>query len=162
MHTREPGVHSRLRRTREEKAMGEAADVILGELAAVNARDLKQIVASFSTDCPKEVPGVALRGGEEIAAWCTALWEAFPDLHLAYAAVAEEGPVAVVEGVVAGTHLGTLRTANGDIPPTGRRVEVKFSESAVVEGGVVVSARMYFDRLALLEQLGVAPVPAPA
>jgi hypothetical protein len=37
-----------------------------------------------------------------------------------------------------------------------------FSEHAEVQGGVIVSARLYFDRLELLEQLGLTPAPATA
>jgi predicted ester cyclase len=135
--------------------MGEAADVMCGELTAFNDRDVNKIVASFSPDCEKVVPGARMRGGEQVAAWCSALWTAFPDIQVTVTTVIEKDSVAAVRGRVAGTHLGTLRTPSGDIPPTGRRADLGVSEVAEVEGGVMVSAHLYFDRLELLEQLGV-------
>lgn len=142
--------------------MGENADVLRQELEAFNARDSQRIVASFSHDCPKDVPGAHLRGGDQIAAWCSALWEAFPDIRVTVASIVEAERTVAIEGRVSGTHEGTLRTPNGDIPPTGRWAEVALSECAEVEGGVIVAARLYFDRLELLEQLGVTPIPASA
>jgi predicted ester cyclase len=142
--------------------MGEAADVMRRELKAVNDRDTATIVASFSPECLKLVPGAQLRGGDQVATWCSALWEAFPDFHITVTGVVEEGTTATVSGIVTGTHLGTLRTPGGDIPPTGRHAELPFSETAEVRDGVMISARLYFDRLELLEQLGVIPSPAAA
>jgi ketosteroid isomerase-like protein len=140
--------------------MGDKAEVVCQELAAFNARDWRQIRASFSPDCLKEVPGAHLRGGDQVAAWCSALWEAFPDIRVTVAATAEVESIVIIEGRVAGTHQGPLRTPNGDILPTRRRADLPFSEHAEVQDGVIVSARLYFDRLELLEQLGLAAVPA--
>lgn len=142
--------------------MGKAADVMVRELTAVNERDTKTITASFSPECIKLVPGARLQGGEQVAAWCSALFEAFPDLRITVTGVVEEAPFATVSGTVTGTHLGTLRTPGGDIPPTGRPAEFAFSETAEVRDGAMVSVRLYFDRLELLEQLGVIPAPANA
>jgi predicted ester cyclase len=142
--------------------MGDKAEVVCQELAAFNARDWRQISGTFSADCLKEVPGAHLRGGDQVAAWCSALWEAFPDIRVTIAATVEAESIVTIEGRVAGTHQGTLRTTNGDLPPTGRRADLPFSEHAEVQGGMIVSARLYFDRLELLEQLGLAPAPAAA
>jgi hypothetical protein len=61
-----------------------------------------------------------------------------------------------------GTHLGTLRSPAGDIPATGRVLDLPFCDHYEIQSGVIVSTHLYFDRLTLLEQLGVAPVPASA
>jgi hypothetical protein len=142
--------------------MGEAAEVMRRELRAVNERDSKTITSSFSPECIKLVPGARLQGGDQVAAWCAALIEAFPDFKIAVTQVVEQGTTATVNGTVTGTHLGTLRTPGGDIPPTGRYAELTFSDTAEVRGGTMVSAQLYFDRLELLEQLGIVPAPADA
>ena len=142
--------------------MGERAEVVRQELAAFNVRDAKGIRASFSPDCLKVVPGAHLRGGDQVAAWCSALWEAFPDMQVSVAAAVEAEPIVAIQGRVSGTHRGTLRTPDGDIPPTGRRADLLFSQHAEVHEGVIVSARLFFDRLELLEQLGVTPPGATA
>src|ERR1700730_4676843 len=103
-----------------------------------------------------------LRGPDQVAAFNSALWEAFPDINLTATRVAQDGATVVMRGRAEGTHHGTFHTPAGDIPPTGKSVNLPYSEYFEVEAGVIVSARLVFDRLELLEQLGVAPVPARA
>jgi len=55
-----------------------------------------------------------------------------------------------------------LHTPGGDIPPTGKRMNFPYLERFEVEGGLIVSGNLIFDRVELLEQLGVMPAPAPA
>jgi ketosteroid isomerase-like protein len=70
--------------------------------------------------------------------------------------------VAVEEGTFTGTHNGALRTATGDVPPTGRAVSVDYIHVLRFRGGEHVSFNLMFDRLLMLEQLGLIPAPAPA
>lgn len=142
--------------------MGATADVVGRKIAAFNAQDTEKFLDLVSPDVEWAVPGALLQGGEQAMAFNSALWEAFPDIELTAIRVVEEGSDAVIQGKAVGTHRGTLRTPGGDIPSTGRPVELPYLEYFEVEGGVIVSARLHFDRLELLEQLGVAPAPAPA
>lgn len=142
--------------------MGQAADVLRRELAAASAQDVEELRASWSADCQKWVPGAYLQGAEQTVAWTQALWEAFPDFQVVPTQIIEQGSAAGFHARVTGTHQGTLRTPTGDIPPTGRRVDLTISGVCEVQGDQVVSMRMHFDRLEILEQLGAAPAPAPA
>jgi hypothetical protein len=65
-------------------------------------------------------------------------------------------------GTFTGTHTGVFSTPTGDIPPTGRKVEGPYVNIFDLEGDKVVRNRLTFDRLDLLEKLGLAPVPAMA
>lgn len=142
--------------------MGQAADVAHKKMAAFNAQDANELLALFGPDVEWAVPGGLLRGGDQVIAFCSALWEAFPDIELTVTRVVEEGSAVAIQGRAEGTHQGTFRTPGGDIPPTGRLVKLTFSQDFEVHGGVIVSVRHHFDRLELLEQLGAAPAPAPA
>ena len=143
--------------------MGKATDVMHSKIAAFNAQDANEVMRLYSHDTVLEVPGApVLRGRDQVLAYFSGLWEAFPDVKLTVTRVVEEGSVVVIRGRAEGTHQGTLRTPAGDIPPTGRGMELAFSDHYEVQGGVVVSNDLHFDRLALLEQLGVAPAPAPS
>ena len=142
--------------------MGEAADVMHSKFAAFNAQDADGMVRYFSPEVEREVPGGLLRGREQVAGFVSAFWEAFPDMHVAVSSVVEEGSVVAIRGRITGTHQGTLRTPAGDIPPTGRRIDLTFADDYEIQEGLISSAHLQFDRLALLEQLGVAPAPAPA
>lgn len=142
--------------------MGQAADLMHRKIAAFNAQDAKEFRALLSPDIEWAIPGGLLQGPDQVDAFNSAFWEAFPDIELTATCVAEEGSAAVMQGRAQGTHHGTFRTPGGDIPPTGKRVDLPYSEHYEVEGGVIVSARLLFDRLDFLEQLGMAPAPAPA
>jgi len=142
--------------------MGEATDVMRKKIAAMNAHDMDKLSSYFSPDTVKEVPGALLRGRDQWAAYFSALIEAFPDIEVTVTSVVEEGSVVAIQGRSRGTHLGTLRTPSGDIPPTGHHVDLAISDDYHIEGGLIVSGHLHFDRLALLEQLGVVPAPVPA
>jgi predicted ester cyclase len=142
--------------------MVQAADVMHRKIAAFNAQDAEEIQALLDPDVEWAIPGGLLRGRDQTVAFFSALWEAFPDLELATTRVAEKGSTVIMQGRAEGTHQGTFHTPGGDIPPTSKHVDLTYSEHYEVEGGLIVSARLLFDRLDLLEQLGVAPAPAPA
>jgi predicted ester cyclase len=97
-----------------------------------------------------------------VIGFCSVFWEAFPDIELTITRVVEEGTSVAIQGRAQGTHKGTLHTPGGDIPPTDRPVNLTFSQDFEVQGDVIVAVRHHFDRLELLEQLGVMPAPAPA
>ena len=61
-----------------------------------------------------------------------------------------------------GTHTGPLQTPTGELPPTGRRIEVAFAQVLQFEQGKISYARLYFDALGMLQQLGVIPAPEQA
>jgi ketosteroid isomerase-like protein len=50
----------------------------------------------------------------------------------------------------------------GDISPTGRSVEVDYIHVLRFRDGKHVSFNLMFDRLMMLEQLGLVPTPAAA
>lgn len=64
-----------------------------------------------------------------------------------------EGQVVSAEGTFAGTHTGTLRTPQGEIPPTQQRVELRWSATCELRGEELVSEHLYFDQLELLAHL---------
>jgi predicted ester cyclase len=140
--------------------MGQAAEVMRRDIAAFNDRDVREIMAVHSSDCEKAVPGARLLGSDQVVAWRSALWEAFPDIQLEVTRAVEEGSAVAIQGLARATHRGTLRSPSGDIPPTGRSVEITWSDDYEVRGGRIVSTRLHFDQLSILEQLGVTPVSA--
>jgi len=72
------------------------------------------------------------------------------------------GDTAVTEATYSGTHTGTLRTPNGDIPATGKQVQGRQVAVQRVRDGLVWSEHLYFDQLEMLSSLGLAPQPAKA
>lgn len=87
------------------------------------------------------------------------LLDAFPDLVFetrAEGAIGDE--LAVQEWLVRGTHTGPL---NGN-PPTGRAIALPGVDVLATAGGLIASARAYFDRRTFAEQLGLRVLVQPA
>ena len=141
--------------------MGAATEVMRKKMAAFNAHDMGEMLSHFSPAARREVPGAVLEGHDQIAAFFSVFWEAFPDLEVTVTSVVEEGSVVAIQARSRGTHLGTLRTPGGDIPATGQRIDFTLSDDYEVLEGLIVSGHLHFDRLTLLEQLGVVPAPVP-
>jgi hypothetical protein len=56
----------------------------------------------------------------------------------------------------------SLHGPMGDVPPTGRPVEVDYIQVLRFSDGKHASFNLMFDRLMMLEQLGLVPTPASA
>src|SRR6266540_1589163 len=74
-----------------------------------------------------------------------------------FAEVLAVGDVAVEEGTFTGTHNGILKSPMGDVPPTGRPVKIAYIQVLRFRDGKHVSFNLMFDRLSMLEQLGLIP-----
>jgi steroid delta-isomerase-like uncharacterized protein len=62
----------------------------------------------------------------------------------------------VSEFTLRGTHDGPLRTPTGEIPPTGREIQLEVVEVIGVRGDKIAWIRNYSDTTTLMRQLGVA------
>jgi len=126
-----------------------------------NAHDIEGFTEVLAEDVVFEAPGGMRGTGKEACAGFYGGWiAAFPDAHVDIHGVHIVGDVAVEEGTFTGTHDGTLHTPTGDIPPTGRPVEVDYIQVLRFRDGKHASFNLMFDRLLMLEQLGLVPAPA--
>jgi steroid delta-isomerase-like uncharacterized protein len=62
----------------------------------------------------------------------------------------------VSEFTLRGTHDGPLRTPTGEIPPTGREIQLEVVEVIGVRNDKIAWIRNYSDTMTLMRQLGVA------
>jgi steroid delta-isomerase-like uncharacterized protein len=83
---------------------------------------------------------------------------AFPDVKLEIKHTHVTGDVVIVEFVASGTHKGDLM----GIAPTGRQITIPVCDILEIRDGKIYAEREYMDMLHLMQQLGVAPVPATA
>jgi predicted ester cyclase len=135
--------------------MPDARDVILKHIAAVNNRDSS--ADPWAADAEMVAPGGGASGRDEVIGFLGVFREAFPDLRLEIKQLLSNGPAAAAEGTLAGTHDGVLHTPNGDIPPTGRAVELRWAAIYATEGETLKSEHLFFDQMELLGQLGLLP-----
>jgi ketosteroid isomerase-like protein len=128
-----------------------------------NAHDSDGFAAVLADDVVFEAPG-GMRGEGKAACveFFSGWFGAFPDAHVEVQGLHILDDVAVEEGTFSGTHNGVLRSPSGDIPPTGRSVRVDYIQVLRFRDGKHVSFNLMFDRLLMLEQLGLIPAPAPA
>ena len=131
--------------------------------ATFNAHDLMGFSEVLADDVVFKAPGgVQGEGKAACAAFFGSWFSAFPDARVEVQVVHIVDDVAVEEGTFRGTQNGVLRGPMGDIPPTGRSVEVDYIQVLRFRDGKHVSFNLMFDRLMMLEQLGLAPTPAVA
>ena len=127
-----------------------------------NAHDIDGFAGVLADDVVFSAPGGMSGHGKAACAQFFADWfGTFPDAHVEVHALHIAGDVAVEEGTFTGTHRGVLHSAAGDVPPTGRPVTVDYLQVLRYRDGMHISFNLIFDRLQMLEQLGLIPAPAP-
>jgi ketosteroid isomerase-like protein len=128
-----------------------------------NARDIDGFTEVLADDVVFIAPGpVRGEGKAACAAFYGSWFGAFPDAHVDVGDVHILGDIAVEEGTFTGTHDGVLQTPAGAIPPTGRPVRLEYVQVLRFRDGRHVSFNLMFDRLLMLEQLGLVPAAATA
>jgi steroid delta-isomerase-like uncharacterized protein len=126
---------------------------------AFNKKDLDRLASCASADAKVTlVPfGTKLGFREDAENWA----RAFPDGELEVTSLVGQGDTVICELTARGTHQGALKAPTGDIPATGRRVEMGCVQSFRLRNGKIVESRVYFDTATMLAQLGLS-AGAPA
>jgi steroid delta-isomerase-like uncharacterized protein len=125
---------------------------------AYNARDWDTAVSLTSPDVTmvNVATGQMFHGPdgvrEFLAGWATA----FPDSQVELTRVVADEAAAAMEFRGRGTHSGPLAGPTGEIPPTGRSVDVPFAQILEVQVGKITQGRLYFDLTGMLRQLGIS------
>ena len=100
-------------------------------------------------------PGVVMKGRADLIPYLGVFKEAFPDIRRVETNVIEQGDTAIVELRLEGTHTGPMRSPEGTIPPTGKKVVWKAADYVRVANGKIVTWHPYWDRVAFAAQLGL-------
>jgi len=87
--------------------------------------------------------------------WRTAI----PDIRSTIEDIFAEGDKVVVRWTLDGTHRGNIENIEsaGTIPPTGKQVRIVGMDIFHFRGGKIVARWRSWDRLGLLQQLGIVP-----
>jgi steroid delta-isomerase-like uncharacterized protein len=124
-----------------------------------NARDVDRVAAVCADDFTLEdIPaGLTLHGPAGMRLWLQTWLDAAPDAWATVERIFGEGSWVATEHHGTATHTGPLRTPTGEIPPTGRRLDLWFSENFEVRDGKLRRMRVYYDGGAVMRQLGLFP-----
>ena len=132
-------------------------DVLHHTIERWNAHDREGWADAASPYLEVVVSGGEPLRGEDAARELYDIWTgAFPDNRVDVHLEIAEGPNGLQESHFRGTHTGTMRTPAGDIPATGKPVDIPFVGLMTVEDGKMASFRVYFDTADLMRQLGIA------
>ncbi|HEX6509355.1 MAG TPA: nuclear transport factor 2 family protein [Chloroflexota bacterium] len=141
-----------------------AADTELPDLVALAQRALQLLderrldewEQTMRPDATFIGPGMELHGSGQIRQFVEGFHHAFPDITHRIDRLLVAGDTVIMEGVFSGTHTGVLRTPGGDIPATGKRVEVREAQLVTVDqDGLAIRFETYFDRREMMTQLGL-------
>ena len=128
---------------------------------AFNRRDFDQGAALVAEDFEwvNRPLGQTFRGPTGYRQFLQRRVTAFPDARIEITNRVAAGDWVATEFTLRGTHTGPLTGPAGQIPPTGRSVEVPVCEVIQVQKGKLVRARPYFDAATMMRQLGLLPEP---
>lgn len=126
--------------------------------AALNAHDLDEVVAAIAPSANIRTPIGSFTGGEAYREWILMHFRAMPDFTHEIRGIAAESDRAIAfELHATGTMTGPLAMPSGDLPPTGRTIDISASDFWQFEDGLIVEYHLYFDRLDFFGQLGLNP-----
>jgi predicted ester cyclase len=139
--------------------MSDLPDVLARHYAAFDSKDAD--ADPWSADAEMVTPLGTCRGRDEILDFMKGFWAALPDSRHEITRCITEGPLVAVEGRLRGTHDGPFQTPAGEVPATGRPVDLRWMVMCELRGDELVHEQLYFDQMELMTQLGIAP-GAPA
>jgi steroid delta-isomerase-like uncharacterized protein len=126
---------------------------------AWNSHDIEQILGFYASDYTGEDIGQAspLRGRNALRSMLETYWRAFPDLKFRILSSLLEGSRIAILWLAEGTHQGTFM----NIPPTGRKMEVRGVSMLDVEDGLIRRGQYVWDLAGMLRHMGLLPELLP-
>jgi steroid delta-isomerase-like uncharacterized protein len=140
--------------------MTEVKDTAARFVAAFNAHDEKALHQVHAEHIKFEAPGYKGTNANEATAYAMRWLKAFPNGKMSVRNEIVSAPWIVQEVIMEGTNSGTLESPNGNIPATHKKVVGHGVQVLKVENGKITEARVYFDLLDQMTQLGQIPAPA--
>jgi ketosteroid isomerase-like protein len=123
------------------------AEVVRGLYDAFNRRDLDAWLGSFAPGATwHEIPsGEVFDVPDGVRLYYERFASAFPDGQCRDITVRAGDGFAVGEFTGSGTNTGPLLTPEGELPPSGKRIDIPFCDVHIVEDGLVARTHRYWD-----------------
>jgi predicted ester cyclase len=140
--------------------MTETKDTAAHFVSAFNAHDEKALNLLHADHIKFEAPG-GFKGttAHEATAYSANWFKAFPNGKMTVHTEIVSAPWIVQEVTMEGTNTGPLEGPMGTVQPTHKKVVGKGVQLLRIENGKIVEARIYFDMLDQMTQLGLIPTP---
>ena len=124
----------------------------------MNKKDIDALLELYAEDATMIIAGESepLKGKDAIRANQEAYYNAFPDMQIEFATILTSETEFCIEMIIKGTHTRPLASPQGEIPPTGRTINLRgVFLGKVSPAGLVIEDRTYFDSMVFLKQLGL-------
>ena len=131
-------------------------DLAKEQVIAYNEKDWDRARAALAPEVIYDELGTQrkVKGVDDVLTawkgWATAM----PDSRATFRSELVSGNTAVLEITWTGTHKGPLMMPDGEIPASGKKIELRACQVVEVANDRVKSVRHYFDMGTLLDQLG--------
>lgn len=138
--------------------MGDNRNLLERYVERYNAGDLDTVMGLYAEDAVQAMHDGAFAGRSAIRERLARDLTACPDATYTVGSFVEQGDSFADEWTFAGTHTGPFLLPDGtQIPPTGKRVEIKGMELVQVRDGKIIIDNLYYDSMAILAQFGLLP-----
>jgi steroid delta-isomerase-like uncharacterized protein len=128
-----------------------------------NAGDLDGVMDLYAEDAVQIMPDGTYEGWSTVRERLAQELDGFTDLNHTVRSFVEQGDLFADEWTFVGTHTGSFRLPDGtELPPTGKRVEIRGMEVVRVRDGKIVLNSLYYDTMVVAVQLGLVPESAIA
>ena len=128
-----------------------------------NAGELDACMELYAEDAVQRMHDGTFEGVGAIRDRLAQDLDAFGDAKYVVNSFFAHGDQFADEWTFTGTNTGPLQLPDGaEIPPTGKRVEIKGMEYVEVRDGKIVVDNLYYDFMAAVIQLGLIPQGAAA
>lgn len=136
--------------------MSSPLEIAKAPVLAYNAKDWNALRAAVAPGFVYDEVGTQRRieGIDSVIEAWQGWARAIPDSAATFHSAVASGNTVVLEMTWRGTHAGPLQTPGGEIPATGKPIEIRACQVVEIEGDRVQSMRHYFDMLTLLQQVG--------
>jgi steroid delta-isomerase-like uncharacterized protein len=132
---------------------------------AFNKHDARAVAAHYAQDSVAYDPFYPepLKGRAAIEKDTADFFRGFPDLRVELINIFEKGDRAAGEIKMTGTNSGPLVTPMGEVPATGKRIDLRGALVGRINAeNLIVEERRYYDTGTMMKQLGLAPEVAEA
>ena len=134
--------------------MADLSDIAHRHDDAWGAKDVEERKACCASDIELEMPGMQLKGLDQVLQVEAAFWHALPDSQIKRTNEVVAGDTVITEGFLSGTQTGPFRTPQGELPPSGNSVNLRYASLKRVSGDKIVSEHLYFDQMEFMMQIG--------
>jgi steroid delta-isomerase-like uncharacterized protein len=148
---------------RKEKTMSANRKLLDRYVERYNAGDLDAVMDLYADDATQLMPDGTFEGRSAIRERLAQELNGFSDVAHRVETFVEQGEAFADEWTFVGTHTGPFQLPDGtQLPPTGKRVEIRGMEFVQVRDGKIVIDNLYYDNTAAAVQLGLVPELATA